>query len=317
MSDSFAAPLRIGIVGAARTRQGLGPFLATACERAGAQVVGVSGRDPASGQRAAAALAEQLGHKVVAAADAEALAAAVDAVLVASPAEAHADGLAAALAHSRPCLCEKPLLPFGEAQRALALVEAFVAHGVPLFENCQWPEVRGAHLTLFPDLAGRRVSRIAMGLGPGAVGPRMIEDSLSHVLSVVQAWCPLVAGAAPSHIEQSDGSAQAERNTLRFLLPTAHGSVRVELHLTHSPSQPRPAWIDVDGCRIDRRIGAGYALSFVAAGAEVAVRDPMFVLVERFVAACRSRDLDAHRRRAAEIAQRARLGAAICAALGG
>ncbi|MFN9706514.1 MAG: hypothetical protein ACK595_17065, partial [Planctomycetota bacterium] len=52
-----AAPLRIGIFGAGRSRQGLGAFLARAFEAAGATVAAVAGRAAAGGVRAAGALA--------------------------------------------------------------------------------------------------------------------------------------------------------------------------------------------------------------------------------------------------------------------
>lgn len=311
-------PLRIGIVGAARTRQGLGPFLAQACERAGAVVTAVSGRTLAGAERAAAALADQLGHPVGAAADADRLAAAVDALVVASPAEVHEVGLLAALRHSRPCLCEKPLLPFAERERALALVHAFAAHDLLLAENCQWPEVAAAHRELFPELGRRPVQRLAMGLGPGAVGSAMLADSLSHLLSVVQHWADLPPDAAPYAVAQSDPGPLAERNVVTFGLPSRSGPLQVELHLVHSPRQPRPAWLEVDGCRIDRRIGADYQLSFVAGARELPVADPMHRLVARFVAQCRAIDGDAEIQRRAQsqaIAQRAALGAAITAAL--
>lgn len=308
-------PLRIGIVGAARTRQGLGPFLAQACELAGAHVTAVAGRDLAGAERAAADLSSRLGHPVAAAADADRLAAQVDALVVASPAAVHEVGLLAALRHSRPCLCEKPLLPFAEQERALALVHAFAAHDVLLVENCQWPEVADAHRQLCPELGRQPVRRVAMGLGPGAVGPAMLADSLSHLLSVVQHWVELPPDAEPFAVAQSEPGPLAERNVVTFGLPSPTGPVQVELHLVHSPRQPRPAWLEVDGCRIDRRIGADYALSFVAGVRELAVADPMHRLVERFVALCRTDDPAARRAHARSTALRARLGASITAAL--
>ncbi|MCA8965622.1 MAG: Gfo/Idh/MocA family oxidoreductase [Planctomycetes bacterium] len=90
--------LRVGVVGAGRTRQGLGPYLAAACEAAGARVVAVSGRDLDGARRAAAELQRSLGHAIDAAASAEALARQVDALVVAAPPVAHGPALAAALA---------------------------------------------------------------------------------------------------------------------------------------------------------------------------------------------------------------------------
>ncbi len=310
------APLRVGIVGAGRTRQGLGPYLAAAVEAAGAQVAAVAGRDLASAGSAAAQLAASLGHAVGAAADARSLAAQVDALVVASPPAAHAAGLEAALSASVPCLCEKPLLPFAEVGQAHSLTMAFAAHDLLLVENCQWPEVLPALWQLHPELVGAPMRRVAMGLGPAAAGRAMIEDSLSHVLSVVQALVEVDAAAGVSQVRQADAGAEAEHNVLAFALAASTGPVDVELHLDRCPTQPRPAWLAVNGRRMDRRIGAGYALSFVAGDREVPVADPLHTLVRRFVGLCREDDAATRRRAALQVAARAQLGQAVWAGLG-
>lgn len=272
--------LRVGILGAGRRRNGLGPFLARAFEAAGARVVAVAGRNADGAARAAGELAEQLGHAVAPCADAAALARAVDLVVVAAPVDAHLAGLDAALAAGVPCLCEKPLVAAAEAAAGLQRIAAFRARGLLLAENCQWPEVLPALFALHPDLRGAGVREVAMGLSPATPGPSMVEDSLSHVLSVVQALVDLPADAVPSAVRQDDGGAAATRNRVTFTLPSVHGPVAVALHLQACAEQPRPAWLQVDGRRIDRRIGAGYRLSFAAPdGREVAVEDPLQRLV--------------------------------------
>jgi hypothetical protein len=58
----------------------------------------------------------------------------------------------------------------------------------------------------------------------------------------------------------------------------------VELHLQCCPQQPRPAWFAVNGVRLDRRLGADYAISFVdEQGRAVNVQDPLGSLVYDFV----------------------------------
>jgi hypothetical protein len=108
----------------------------------------------------------------------------------------------------------------------------------------------------------------------------MVADSLSHVLSVVQAVADLRGDVAPADVRQSDAAPDAAANVVTFRLAAAHGDVDVELRLAVCPTQPRPAWLAVDGHRIDRRIGADYRMSFVAPdGRAVAVEDPLSRLV--------------------------------------
>lgn len=124
---------------------------------------------------------------------------------------------------------------------------------------------------LHPGLRTAPVQHVAMGLGPSFPGRAMVEDSLSHVLSVVQALVPIDGAAGATAVTQSYLGAAATANVLRFELAGATGPVAVELHLQQCPAQPRPAWLAVNGCRMDRRIGAGYAQSFVAGDKSVPV----------------------------------------------
>jgi hypothetical protein len=293
-------PLRVGIVGAGRRRQGLGPFLAAACEAAGARVTAVAGRARASTEAAASDLAAQLGHPVEAAVDLRALARGVDALVIAAPVEAHAECLAEALAAGVPCLCEKPLLPADRpAERlaeAAALVAAFRARGLLLDENCQWPFVLPAFLALHPRPAGAPVRELVMGLSPIGTGASMVEDSLSHVLSLLQGLVPGGRLGGVDAVHLADRSTAATANALRFRVATELGPVAVALHLQHCPAPPRPAWFAVDGARVDRRIGAGYTQWFVAPdGREILAADPLHALVYRFAALCRAPDPDRHR----------------------
>jgi hypothetical protein len=272
-----------GIVGAGRSRNGLGPFFATWLEAAGLRIAGVAGRDRAGAERAAAALAGRLGHEVAAFATAGELARHVAALVVASPPAAHLDGLAAALAAGIPCLCEKPLVPAVDTARGLELVAVFGARGIPLVENCQWPFALAALRALHPDLPPAP-QRVAMGLSPTGRGRAMVEDSLSHVLSVVQALVRVDAARGVAAVRQADGAPDAERNVVTFDLAAATGPVAVELHLQHVAEQPRPAWLSVDGRRMDRRIGEGYSTSFVRPdGRAVPVPDLLQQLVQDFV----------------------------------
>ncbi len=307
--------LRVGIVGASRTRQGLGPYLATAFEAAGCAVTAVAGRDSTSAERAAAALTTRLGHAVVAADDAAALARTVDVLVVAAPVPGHLAGLDAALAAGVPCLCEKPLVAAADATAGLARVQSFRERGLLLVENCQWPFVLPALHELHAQLRGRTPRSVAMGLSPVGMGRAMLEDSLSHVLSVVQELVPLPPSATPQWVRQSDASPLAERNDVRFTLSARSGSIDVSIHLTRCPEPPRPAWLAIDGVRVDRRIGADYAQSLVAAGGRaVLVRDPLHQLVEHFTTAVRQPDREQRARLADAIALRLRLYADVLTA---
>jgi predicted dehydrogenase len=312
-----AAPLRVGIVGAARTRQGLGPFLASAFEAAGARVTAVAGRDRASGQRASALLAVSLRHPVDAAADAHELARAVDLLVVAAPVGGHLAGLDAALAAGIPCLCEKPLVAAVDVAAGLQRIAAFRDRGLLLAENCQWPFVLPALHELHPATRSTPVHSVAMGLGPSGTGPAMVADSLSHVLSVVQALVGLPRDVVPANVRQTDASADARANVVQFDLRGPADAIAVSLHLVHTPEPPRPAWLAVNGARIDRSIGPGYSIAFATPDGRMRnVQDPLYGLVYGLVATLPHAPRERTTTSADVLALRLRLYAAVLAALG-
>ena len=103
---------RVGLVGARRRRQGLGPFVARDLVRAGACVpcfvtTSAATRDAASGQLAATCGIEARGYTNV---DEMLARERLDALAILSPAETHAAYLESALAAGLHVLCEKPLV---------------------------------------------------------------------------------------------------------------------------------------------------------------------------------------------------------------
>lgn len=271
----------MGLFGAGRTRNGLGPFLAACCERAGLLVRGVAGRDVERAQVAAAALAAQLGHPVAAHGSVEELArSGLDALVVAVPVAQHLRGLEAALGAGIACLCEKPLVDLDQFEAGRSIVAAFAAKGLLLVENCQWPCVLPAFDRLWPGRSGMP-REVVMGLAPAEPGIAMVHDALPHLLSVVQAVLPAGSGLQLERARY-ETAADGRQGLLELALRHMGGLLRAELHLRTVPQQPRPAWLAIDGRRIDRRIDPGYRIVFCGGGRESEASDPLQVLVSDF-----------------------------------
>ena len=280
--------MKVGIVGAGRSRNGLGPFLATSLERAGARVVAVAGRDQERAVANAGQLELALRHDVAAAADVAVLCrSGIDALVVATPVEHHLAALQAALAVGLPCLCEKPLVAPADVDAGLAVVQQFEQRGIVLHENVQWPFVLPMVGALYGERRGL-VRRVGLGMSPGGTGAGvMLRDALPHLLSVAQA-----AVGAPLRLlsaKLDDSSPAATACALSARLAHGGGELQADLQLRHCATQPRPAWLSVDGRRIDRRIGPGYAIEFLAGGCALPIEDPLQQLVDHFVAAVRAR----------------------------
>jgi predicted dehydrogenase len=311
-------PLRVGIVGARRRRQGLGPFVARELAAAGARVPGIVGTTRESVEAARRELAERCGlsPRGFLSLDALLAAEALDALVVLTPHEAHARGLEAALAAGLHVLCEKPLVWGGAdpAARAAELVAGFEERRLLLVENCQWPFTLEAYAELFPGSLATPPARFAMRLSPLARGARMLPDALPHALSLLQALAP-AREAEVEGMRFSSRDPEAAEIQVGFDYVTRARRIAVELALVHQAEQPRDAWYALDGRMARRRIRPGdYALFLASDGAEVPLEDPLGALVRHFLRELERALAGQPRARYEEIAQRMRLLCRITAA---
>lgn len=295
---------RVAIIGVRKLRQGLGEHFARWLVAAGAKVPAFVARTPESAEAGRVVLAKHgidaRGYTSLAALlDAEP----VDAVVIASPAETHADHLVAALAARLHVLCEKPLVWGLEdaAEAAVELEDRFESEGLILSEHCQWPETLGAFDALHPGVLDEALESFEMELAPSSLGGEMLVDAMSHPVSLLQAILERHAswmgwGDAPrlEGVRFSTHRADAREIVAELdLLDAVDEPISVRVRLTHTPQQPRPAAYAVNGRRADRIVdSADYSmrladLSDPAAPRYVPLEDPMGSAVAKFVAAVR------------------------------
>lgn len=283
--------LRVGIVGARRRRQGLGPYVARELVRAGAAIPCILGTTRESVEVARRELLQTLRLRargfveIAEMLESETL----DALAILSPPESHAAYLEAALAAGLHVFCEKPLL-WGGAElgaRARRLVEAYAERGLVLHENCQWPFTLPAYERLFPGALARPPRRFVMRLSPLSVGRQMLPDALPHALSLLQAIVPS-PDAALEGIRFSATQRDAPEITVRFDYRAGPTRVGTEVRLVHRPAQPREAAYGLDGRVARREVRmSDYRLWLVSETARVALEDPLGKSVAEFVAASR------------------------------
>lgn len=269
--------LRVGIVGARRVRQGLGPFVARHLVELGASVPcflatraeSIPETERALGARGYTDLTRMLAEQ------------SLDVLAILSPSETHERYLAAALGAGLHVLCEKPLIWGGSglAGRARALEQRFRAAGLGLRECCQWPYTLPAYRALHPDTGALR--SFAMRLSPASYDPRaMLGDALPHPLSLLQALAPGPAEVAGVRFEAP------ARGSLRlaFTWRSPGSQVEVEIALVTQERPPREAAYAVNGRWAERRIRLeDYALRFANGPREVPVPDPLRALLADFV----------------------------------
>jgi hypothetical protein len=281
----------VGMVGAGRSRNGLGPFMAEFLETMGFVVAGVSGRSPERAAINAEALGRRLGHEVKAFSSPVALCGSeVAALVITSPAEHHIEALRAGADAGLPTLCEKPFVHENDGEEGALVIETFARERLPLLENCQWPYVLPAFVQLHgPVVAGEEV-RVEMGLGPPRRGREMVQNTTSHLLSVIQAVVAVDPNTVVTNVHLDDPAFEGTHNVLRFRLAGPGRTVEGLLELEICVAPPRPAWLAIDGRRMDRRVREGYSISFTANSREVIIGDPVKEVVKRFSVLVRGSD---------------------------
>lgn len=269
---------RIGLVGAGRTRQGLGPFVARDLQAAGAEVVAFCTSRAETVAPTRALLASQ-GVACEGFSSLEALLAAdlgLEALAILTPPGAHRQGLEAALERGLHALCEKPL-SLGPAAEVEALAAAFGEQGLALLENCQWPCTLETAWAVLGRTPGAVPRTFAMGLTPEGRGRKLLEDALSHPLSLLQA----LHGARDGRAAELSLAAAGIRPwragyALECVVQGPHGRTEVEVLLDPAEVSPKPAWYALDGARVDRRIDpASYRMSLEGPERSLPLPDPL------------------------------------------
>jgi predicted dehydrogenase len=278
--------MRVAVIGARRSRQGIGPHLARFLVEAGADVRALVGTRPDSAAAAVAALEGATGHRARPSCDAEALVAEepLDALVIASPHASHAAYLHLALRHRLHVLCEKPLVwgmadPVAEAR---ALGEAFVRAERHLVVNAQWPFTLPGYRALHPDVPPSP-ERFWMRMSPRSSGFDMLLDVLPHPLSLLHA----VAG--PGRIESAriDPRPDTPEEALDvfFAYVSGAGAVRAHVEIVRGTRPPWPAGYGFDGRIAHREVQLeDYRLSFRSGERTVPLPDPTPLLVRSFLA---------------------------------
>jgi predicted dehydrogenase len=187
-------------------------------------------------------------------------------------------------------LCEKPLCwdveeAAGHADRHAG---AFLAQGLHLAVNTQWPHTLEAYRALHPGILDEPPHSFSMRLSPDGVGAGMIPEAVPHALSLLQAVLPdpeaLVARPG-ARLLRPDASAL--ELTFDYLAGGCEVACRVTL--VRGRGQPREAAFAFDGHPARRRVEmGGYRLFLEDGRRSVPLPDPVPRRVGDFLGAVAS-----------------------------
>ncbi len=275
------------VIGARRTRQGIGEFVTRWLHAGGAEIRGIVGTEPSTLDEALTNLKTQYGieaHGYVSL-DVALEEERPDIVAICSPYRFHRAQLASVAAFGCDCLCEKPMWWGDSADRLAAteaIVDSFATKGKILSLVTQWPFTLPCFYELYPEQKDRPVESFEMLLSPMTKGPKMLLDSVSHPISLLQEL------VGPGIIEEPQATyapgSKRDDMTLSFQYRHATGTLLAKCRFATHPEPPRPAGYGINGCYAERRIDPeGYRIYFSSGEREVFVEDPVKRLAEDFL----------------------------------
>ncbi len=287
----MSTSLRVGVIGPSRRNNGTGGFIARFLHRAGAQVVAVAASSPESASEAARGLMSELGSPIRAWPSAAALIAEaeLDAVALCTPFRYHEEHFQPALERRLHVLCEKPILWTGrpgDAARATRWAQSFEEAALVLCQNTQWPFLLDELSMLLGAEHLHGLRSFEMGLAPPEGGKDMFPEAVPHPASLLAALGATGEIRSP-RARWSNGLKVLEIEFSAVMRDGTELAARIELRAQRE--QPRPAWISLNGLRIDREVlmQEGYRLQLRAGSQVIGIRDPMVRSIERFIACCR------------------------------
>lgn len=284
-------PLRIGILGPRRTRQGLGPRLAECIEHCGGRVTAIASSKFRSLGPAATDLEARLGHGVEGYVGVDSMLsnAELDALVIASPAATREDALLGALDYGLHVFSEAPVVEPGRtaADRLEMLADSFATAGLHLRVDVQWPRTLPVYYELFPTARSATIESFRMQLWSAVPGLALLPDSMAHPLSMLQALCPgpdAVLRSPEIDLRTEDGSIIE----VTFGYDNGEVTVPCSIDLRSTQDPPRAVSYGINAMFATGRIREADRLEFHHRERSVAVPDPLEQEVGAFLDLLRS-----------------------------
>lgn len=278
--------MKIAIIGAGRTRNGIGQYIAKYFHRHGAPVAAVVGSTDESAHRAAENLT-RYGINAGAFSDFDSMADRCnpDAVVIALPAHFHRDYIIRSIEAGLHVFCEKPFVwpPASDDELEERIFRPAKEKNITLAMNSQWPFALPSYHKLCGPVSEKGGHTFDIEMQPASAGLDMIPDAVPHVLSLL--YCMFGAGT----IDEVEAKFESAAALIRFCYKTGRSRCTTTVTLTRKDEQPRHFSFAFDGKKINRVIDCdSYAVYFSCSTGCTRVPDPLELSVCDFTASIKS-----------------------------
>ena len=277
--------MKIAIVGAGRTRNGIGEYIGKYFHRLGGKVTSVLGTTEKTSLEASFTLG-RYGIEARPYTDFEEMVGreGPDAVTIASPSSTHYEYLLKSLDSGLHIFCEKPFI-WDDHTDILERVEDVLKKASPkkltVAMNSQWPFSIETYEELCGKLKLRRSNAFFIRMSPFSPGKAMIPESLPHPLSLL--YCFLGPGKIEDVSFESRGEGEMD---IRFTYLFETNACDVAVRLVHQKTPPREFSFGFNNKIVVRSLDLeNYEIYFNYKDKKLMIRDPLELSVKNFMEA--------------------------------
>ena len=277
--------LNVSLVGAGRTRNGIGEYIGKYFHKHGARVSSVLGTTEKTSLQASSALRKYgIEAHPYTTFDEMARSEKPDAVVIASPSSTHYEYLLKSLDSGLHIFCEKPFLWGDHTDIQKRAEDIFVKareKRLTIAMNSQWPFSIDDYEEICGKIRIQETNHFSMRMSPFSPGRVMIPESVPHPLSIL--YCRLGSGEMQHLSFESEGEGEMH---IRFTYLFGTRACDVLIRLVHQKTQPREFSYGFNNKIVSRSLDLrNYEIYFHYGNKQLRIVDPLELSVKNFMGA--------------------------------
>jgi len=277
--------MNVSIIGAGRTRNGIGEYIGKYFHKHGGKVTSVLGTTGKTTLQASLALRRYgIEARPYTNFDQMVRAEKPDAVVIASPSSTHYEYLLKCLNSGLHIFCEKPFIwdrHMDLRKRAEEIFEKAYEKKITIAVNSQWSFSIDAYEAICGKIMIQKLNTFFIRMSPPFPGREMIPESVPHALSLL--YCLLGVGEIEGLSFESDGEKEM---SIKFVYLFKTQTCDVFIRLAYQKTPPRHFSFGLNDKIVFRSLGLeDYEIYFHHGDKKLRIVDPLELSVKNFMEA--------------------------------
>jgi len=277
--------MKVSIIGAGRTRNGIGEYIGKYFHQCGGEVTSALGTSEKTSLQACSAL-RKYGIEARPYKDFDKMARTerLDVVVIASPSSTHYEYLLKCLDSGSHIFCEKPFI-WGDRTNIPKTVEEIFKKArekkLTIAMNSQWPFAINDYEKICGKVRIKKKNTFFIKMAPPFPGRAMISESVPHALSLL--YCLLGDGEIEDLNFESSGEREMD---IRFIYRFGTKACEVFIRLAYQETHPRDFSFGLNDRIVSRSLDfENYEIYFNYGDKKMRINDPLESSVKNFMEA--------------------------------